>query len=90
MAYTVYITSRAVKELSKVVALQDKDRVKATILELGKDPRPYGCRKVQDVTPTLFRIRIGDYRVFYRVRDAEQAIVVATVRRRSEDTYRNL
>jgi mRNA interferase RelE/StbE len=88
--YTVYITKRAAKELSKNVAHQDKDRVKDAITDLGEEPRPRGYRKIKDVQPTLFRVRVGDYRVFYRVRDAEQAVVVTLVRRRSEDTYRNL
>ena len=88
--YTVYITNRGVKELSNNVALQDKDRVKTKILELAHDPRPRGCRKIQGVTPTLFRIRVGDYRVFYRVRDEDRAVVVTLVRRRAEKTYQSL
>jgi mRNA interferase RelE/StbE len=88
--YTVYITRRASKELSKNVAHQDKDRVKEAITALGKDPRPHGCRKVRSAPTGTFRIRVGDYRVIYRVRDKEEAVVVALVRRRSEDTYRNV
>lgn len=84
--YTVYITNRGAKELSKNVDLQDKDRVKSKILELAQEPRPHGSRKIQNVTPTLYRIRVGDYGVFYRVRDGDQAVVVTLVRRRAETT----
>lgn len=87
--YAVRITNRAAKELKKSVAHQDKDRVKETIDALGEDPRPPGCVKVKGVADT-FRVRIGPYRVVYRVRDDARAVIVARIARRSEDTYKNL
>ncbi|MFO7918682.1 MAG: type II toxin-antitoxin system RelE/ParE family toxin [Anaerolineae bacterium] len=88
--YTVYITRRAAKELSKNVAHQDNERVKEAISALAEDPRPRGCQKVRSAPAGTFRIRVGDYRVIYRVRDKEEALIVALVRRRSEDTYSRL
>lgn len=87
--YTVRITNRAAKELKKDVAHQDKDRVKEAIDALSGDPRPPGCVKVKLVEDT-FRIRVGHYRVIYRVRDDANAIIVARIARRSEDTYKDL
>lgn len=88
--YTVHITRRAAKELRKNVAHRDKGRVKEAITALAEDPRPQGCQKVRSAPAGTFRIRVGDYRVIYRVRDREEAVIVALVRRRSEDTYSRL
>lgn len=87
--YTIRITNRAAKELKKGVAHQDKDRVKEAIDALSEDPRPPGCVKVKLVQDT-FRIRVGPYRIIYRVRDEAQTVIVARITRRSETTYENL
>jgi len=39
--------------------------------------------------PNLWRIRVGDYRVIYTVRDAELVVLVLRVAHRSS-AYRNL
>lgn len=87
--YAVRITNRAAKELKKDVTHQDKNRVKEAVDALAGDPRPPGCVKVKLVEDT-FRIRVGPYRIIYRVRDGANTIVIARVARRSEDTYKDL
>lgn len=88
--YTVRITKRAAKQLKKNVAHQDRDRVEDGISALSGDPRPHGCRKVHLAPEGTFRIRVGHYRVIYRVRDAKDTVIIALVKRRSEDTYKKL
>jgi mRNA interferase RelE/StbE len=44
---------------------------------LAPDPRPSGCEKLAGVDD-LFRIRVGDYRIVYRVQD--QALIVLIVK----------
>jgi mRNA interferase RelE/StbE len=50
--------------------------------DLARDPRPHCARALQGGTPR-FRIRIGAYRVVYRVDDEhEQVIILAVGHRR--------
>jgi len=37
----------------------------------------------------VYRLRIGPYRVIYRVFDEEQVILIGRIARRSEGTYRD-
>jgi mRNA interferase RelE/StbE len=55
------------------------------MLALQDDPRPRGCRKLFD---DIYRIRVGDYRVVYKIDDESKEVVVGKVARRREDTYR--
>ena len=55
------------------------------MLALEDDPRPRGCRKLFD---DIYRIRVGNYRVIYRVDGERKEIVVGKIAHRREDTYR--
>ncbi len=61
-------------------------RVWARIQALGSQPRPPSCRKVQG-EHDVWRIRVGDYRVLYQVKDATRIIDIVAVRHR-RDAYR--
>jgi mRNA interferase RelE/StbE len=50
-----------------------------------QDPHLPGCRKLEGAGE-LWRIRVGNYRVVYRVLDQELIIEVITVRHR-KDAY---
>ena len=84
-SYAITFARPARKELQ---ALQHDlaGRILAMIEELGREPRPAGCRKLRN-SGDLWRIRIGDYRVVYRVDDRERTVDVVIVRHRS-DVYR--
>lgn len=76
MIYTVKIRKRAFK------ALEDLNepvytRIKNTILELAKDPRPAGCKKL--VNRNGWRLRVGDYRVVYSIDDKIRNIEILDV-----------
>lgn len=51
------------------------------IESLAVEPRPSGCRKIRASTD-LFRVRVGNYRVIYRVDDAGRLVDVAGIRHR--------
>jgi len=40
--------------------------------------------------PNVYRVRIGNYRVIYKVYDEEQLILVGRVARRGESTYKGI
>jgi mRNA interferase RelE/StbE len=85
--YDVRYDPRALKELAKL----DKPvagRIVRAVDALSVDPRPAGARPLVGYAG-LLRIRIGDYRVVYTVKDAELVVLALRVAHRS-DVYRNL
>ena len=52
---------------------------------LPVNPRFGGCLKLTD---DLYRIRVGSWRVFYRIDDRRRTVTVTAVERRNERTYR--
>jgi mRNA interferase RelE/StbE len=50
---------------------------------LAANPRPPGVKKLRG-TRDLWRIRVGDYRVIYRVDDAKRLVDISHVRHRRE------
>jgi len=63
-------------------------RVDAAILALADNPRPAGCVKLSGLSD-LWRIRVGDYRVVYEIRDRQLIVLIVGVAHRRE-IYRNL
>ena len=57
----------------------------AAVDALVTNPRPVGCKKLRGADD-LWRIRVGDFRIVYRVDDRERAIEIAAVRNR-KDVY---
>ena len=58
-------------------------RIKAATEELRIQPRPSGAKALTDRHGWL-RIRVGDYRVVYEVRDSELLVLVLQVGHRSQ------
>ncbi len=79
--YTVQYDTRAVKELGKLDKPVARRIVKA-VGALSTDPRPAGCRPLVGY-PGLWRIRVGDYRVVYTIKDAELVVLALRVAHRS-------
>lgn len=80
--YRVNISRRVSKAVERFPAA-DFERVTAAILALARDPRPRGSKKMQG-REGEWRIRMGDYRVVYRVDDdALEVNVVAAGHRGS-------
>jgi mRNA interferase RelE/StbE len=64
------------------------NRVNAAILALSEDPYPPGSKKLQG-EEDLYRVRVGDYRVLYRVEDERLVVLVVNIGHR-RDIYRSL
>lgn len=58
---------------------------------MGRNPRPYGCQRVKE-QKDVYRVysEDGNYRIIYSVQDHLQAVIIMFVRRRKEDTYKNI
>lgn len=85
--YTVLYHPKALKELTKLDKPVARRIVKA-VDGLRFEPRPAGARPLAG-QPGLWRIRVGDYRVVYAVKDAEPVVLALRIAHRS-GVYRNL
>ena len=65
-----------------------RQRLRAAIDSLAVDPRPLGCLKLVS-SETLYRIRVGDWRIIYAIEDDRLAILIVNVTPRG-GAYRNL
>jgi len=85
MAYRLTIERSAVKAIEALDS-ETYRRVRSVIDQLVSDPRPAGCRKLVGADD-LWRIRVGDWRIVYAVRDDELLVLVVRVAHR-RDVYR--
>ena len=96
--YRLELTHRAQSELDEFGG-EDLERVVTTIQKLcpgspkslatfwgnlKDEPRPQGVRKLRG---SIYRIRVGDWRVIYAVFDKDRLVVVGKIVRRSERIY---
>jgi len=79
--YSITFARSARKELEFLDSVI-VERVFPKIELLGKEPRPKGCRKLRG-EKSLWRIRVGDYRVIYGIYDDKQVVDIIAVRHRS-------
>ncbi len=83
--YAIVFARSARKELQALdhtIAVRILEHIEALALK----PRPSGVKKLEGATD-LWRIRVGDWRVVYRLSDRERLIDVIAVRHR-RDAYR--
>jgi len=83
MAYGVEITKQAGKEWKDLPATPQK-RIGEAMRSLGDDPKPPGSKKLTNRDE--WRIRVGDYRILYRIKASEELITVVHVAHR-KDAY---
>ena len=83
--YHVEIARRAVQSIAKLPRA-DQQRVRAAIDLLADEPRPPGCTKLAG-EDSVYRVRVGDYRILYEVIDARLVVHVVRVGHR-RDVYR--
>lgn len=81
MKYSIYILPTAEKDCNRL-SKEAYSRCKKAILRLEGSPRPLGCKKL--VGEDGYRIRVGDYRVLYRVDDRLRQIFVYRIKHRRE------
>ena len=85
--YDVRFTPAAERELRKLRA-DDAARLRRPILGLALDEHPPGAQRVAG--SGFLRLRIGDLRVVYQVREPELIVLIVRIASRSQSTYRRL
>jgi mRNA interferase RelE/StbE len=63
-------------------------RIDQKLLELAIDPRPEGCKKLVGYE-SLYRVRVGDWRITYQVEDDRLIVLILEIAPRG-GAYRNL
>jgi mRNA interferase RelE/StbE len=82
MPYAIEFASSAVREF-KALDRGIQRRIATNIDELAANPFPPGAKKLQG-SEDQYRIRIGDYRVVYRVDGKRVTILVLKIGHRRE------
>lgn len=84
--YRVIVPRPVEKQLDRLPD-SARSRVTRQIVALKENPRPRGCVKLKG-KENEYRVRIGDYRVRYEVRD-DEALVLLLYCKHRKDVYRD-
>ena len=87
MPYTIELAPKAARQFRKLPAHARK-RLARHIDALAENPRPSGAKKLAG-GGQLYRMRVGDYRLVYTIRDDVLLILVVAVGSR-RDIYKAL
>ena len=82
MSYAIEFAPSARRELRKLPR-EAQLKLNKRIDSLCLDPRPRGSKKLKG-GDELWRVRVGDYRVVYEVRDKVLVVLVVRVAHRRE------
>ena len=78
MSYCLRIRRSALKAIAALPA-EIRQRVQARIDALLENPRPRGVVSLKGRHKGLWRVRVGAYRIIYRIDDRERVVTVAAV-----------
>ena len=84
-SYEIEITRTAEKQLRRLPRA-DQERVVRATLNLAREPRPPGSRKLVGYDD-VFRIRVGRYRILYSVARRRLIVIILKIGHR-RDVYR--
>jgi len=84
--YHIDYDKKAGKILAKIQK-HDREAIKKKIDKLAEDPRPPGVEPLQGEHAGYYRIRFGDYRIIYEIRDTKLLILVVKIGNR-KDIYK--
>lgn len=81
--YNVVIERSAQRQLGKL-PVDAQRRIASRINGLAHDPRPPGIKKLRGDPAGALRLRVGDYRVLYRVEDEAVRVLVIRIGHRRD------
>jgi mRNA interferase RelE/StbE len=82
MAYRVELSPAARRQVSRLERGM-RERILRALIGLEKEQRPPGAKKLKG-GDELWRIRVGDYRIVYEIRDRIAAVLVVRIAHRRE------
>ena len=81
--YQLKLEKRAEAEFKKLSS-EILKRVDSRLSALENDPRPKGVKKLSGRGKEGWRVRVGDYRILYRIDDNKKRVAVYRIKHRSE------
>lgn len=86
MIYKASFTKRFKKQILK---LPKKEQIKilAKIEAALNNPRQSAI-KLEDTSPPIYRIRTGEYRIFFQINNLQQIMEITDVKLRTTQTYK--
>ncbi|PHS41708.1 MAG: type II toxin-antitoxin system mRNA interferase toxin, RelE/StbE family [Sulfurovum sp.] len=81
VSYSIEIKKSASKEIEKLPKLVLK-RILSKIQSLSAEPRPHGCKKL--TADEKYRVRVGGYRILYRIEDDKLIVYIVKVGHRKK------
>ena len=87
MTWEFKIAARASKAIKKAPK-KDQAVIVSALKRMATDPLDGGCKKLKGYSPTLFRRRVGSWRIFFGLDYDNQTISVFDVLRRTTTTYK--
>lgn len=88
MQYRIELSPAAQRQARRLTA-EAARHIRAELRKLVDDPRPAGSIKLTGFA-SVWRIRVGDFRVIYEVNDRKRLLMVLRIARRNESTYQRL
>jgi mRNA interferase RelE/StbE len=83
-SYTIFIIPKAGKDLDSLEK-REFSRIQTIIQKISYDPRPHGSLKLTG--DEGYRIRVGTFRIIYRIDDKAKKVFIYRVQHR-KDVYR--
>ena len=84
MNYKIIVKPSAQKDLDNL-QIGEVKKIVARINQLSTNPRPVGVQKLSD--DEGYRIRIGNYRILFTIKDKEKSILIYRIKHR-KDAYK--
>jgi mRNA interferase RelE/StbE len=86
VAYSIRFAPAALKALESLDR-EAQRRIVAKLEALASNPRPSNIKVLKGGDDSIYRLRVGDYRVLYTIDDEELVVLVVAVGHR-RDVYR--
>lgn len=85
MTFSIQLTKAAARDL-KSIPKSVLQKIDVCILKLADDPLPPGVKKLSN-SGGMYRVRVGDYRMIYKIEHDVLTILVVRIGHR-RDVYR--
>ncbi len=83
MSYRVFVDSRAARSLGKLPR-HAVERIDKAVVQLAENPRPAGVKMLRGRLKEGWRVRVGEFRILYRIDDDSREVRIFEIGHRRE------
>ena len=83
MSWEVLFHKRVLKE-TKHLPSEIATKLKKAVAILGETPHPHTSKKLVNVTPDTWRLRIANWRITYQINKSTKTIIITHILHRRE------